>query len=333
MSELVCYFCEHIGRSDNLRKHCNAKHSRIDVIDRVMANGLKFRCDTERPTLLVSLKAEGSKENCGYCFDCHTQISMPTGQCPNKVAVIQRHQCRTIKPRTKHGEVTHTPSMSIPAPTGKRTEDDLKAIGKVFAGLKDECRAVWELDVPAYDEDTNTDFKRSDVNILKGITMMAEKIKADANTATAAPGGFSVERLMEEYSMSRNGMKKATRGKALRENYTGHHDRAKADADDDDEEVIYIKEQEDKEWLYGALDMLVAPPKKKDDRELEEAKAALDQLTLSNSDLSSQLLQISSANASHYRSLCEKEEQNRQLLARIQSLEALVNKQDEITHL
>lgn len=329
MGEVVCYFCEHTGRSDNLRKHCNAKHSRIDVIDKVLANGLKFRCDTERPTLLVSLKAEGSKDNCGYCFDCHTQISMPGGQCPNKVAIIQRHQCRTIKPRTKHGEVTHTPSMSIPAPTGKRTEDDIKAIGVVFAGLKDQCREVWELDVPAYDDDTNTDFKRSDVNILKGIKMMAEKIKADHGN-TAAPSAFSVERLMEEYSMSRNAMKKATRGKALRENHKAHHDRAKLDADEDDEEVIYIKEQEDKEWLFGALDMLAAPPKKKEDKELEEAKAELDRLTVTNSDLIRDLRQVTATAMSESKRLSEQQEQNRALLARIQQLEA--NQTDTIDH-
>ena len=96
---------------------------------------------------------------------------------------------------------------------------------------------------------------------------------------------------------------------------------------------MYIKEQEDKEWLFNALDILAAPPKKEGSKELEEAEEELRQMTLANSSLTLQYEQVRRAAESHYRGLSEAEERNRQLIERVKQLEAqLAAKTDTIEH-
>jgi hypothetical protein len=156
MSSEVCYFCEHTARSDNLRKHCKSVHTADQVVEKLLANGLKFRRDTDRPSLLVSLKAEGSAENCGYCFDCHSKITVLRGA-KNPLGAIQRHQCREVKPRTKKvaaavggaGVTTVTPISYV-----KLTEDDFKKRINAATGAFPNVISEGPMET-LYDDDSN----------------------------------------------------------------------------------------------------------------------------------------------------------------------------------
>jgi hypothetical protein len=140
----------------------------------VLANGLKFRRDAERPNLLVSLKTEDSKENCGYCFDCYTPIPMPSGQCPNKLAVIQRHQCKTFKERPKRPATGVT--VAPPAPTSKLSEDDLK-----------EFKKLLDFDIELT-EDLTVDFKKSRSNMMTAMRNASTAMKSSTSPAASWRG-------------------------------------------------------------------------------------------------------------------------------------------------
>jgi hypothetical protein len=339
-----CYFCvlesDTIGgpRSDALRRHCKAAHTAADIVDRELPNGYRFRRDTDRPNLLISLKTEGSKENCGYCFDCHTQIPMPRGQCPNKVAYIQQHQCREVKPRAKRTVVSGgagTATISVPvAPSYKLTEERISEYHKLITpDFKDILPALHTMGIREVDESLNVDIKRSEANIYKALAMTLQGLKeaqAAKSATVSTSGGLSMDWLFSQYAIHCNAAKSASRAKLLRNHYKEHHDTAEADAADD-EDTIYIKEEQDKDWLFGLLDVAIGP--KKGSKELEEANAMLDQNDITISDLRSELSTARQNAAGHYTAVIRLEDDNRLLRTQLEALlREKAEQTDTITH-
>jgi hypothetical protein len=340
----LCYFCvleteskEKDGvRSDALRKHCVAKHTAADVVDKVLPNSYKFRRDTDRPNLLLSLKTEGSKENCGYCFDCHTQIPMPSGQCPNKIAYIQQHQCREVKPRAKRtvvsGGAGAASIIAQVAPIHKLTEERIneyhKLITEDFRTIMPALRTmgIWEAN-----EAGTVDLKRSEANIYKALVMTTQGLKdnyAAKSTTVSTTGGFIIENLLDEYAIQCNKAKFASRGRLLRDHYKQHHDKAEAEAAED-EDSIYIKSEVDKEWLFDLWDVFIAP-KKIDSTELFDSQKALDQLTMAHSDMKAQLYAVTQNAIQSNIEINRLQEENRKMRTLNESL--IREKIDTINH-
>ena len=338
-----CFFCaldsdtDGGPRTDALRKHCVAKHTAADIVDKVLFNGYQFRRDTDRPNLLISLKTEGSKENCAYCFDCHTQITMPTGQCPNKVAYIQQHQCREVKTRAKRTVVSvGAGTVSVPVtPSYKLTEERIAEYHKLITpDFKDILPALHTMGIREVDEALNVDLKRSEANIYKALVMTLQGLKeaqaAKSATVSTSGGGLSIDWLFSQYAIHCNAAKSASRAKLLRNHYKQYHDSAEADAADD-EDTIYIKEEQDKKWLCDLLDVAIVP--NNGSKELEEANALLDEQTLLISDLKSELTTARQNATGHYTAVIRLEDDNRLLRTQLETLlRQKAEQTDTITH-
>lgn len=303
MSE-VCYYCEYTGRSDAMRRHCKSLHHCGDVIDNVLANGLRFRRDTDRPNLLVSLKTEGSKENCGYCFDCHTQIPMPGGQCPNKLAVIQRHQCKTFKERPKR--ITTAKGVTVvaaPAPSFKLTEDDLK-----------EFKKVLDFDIELAD-DLTVDFKKSRSNMMTAMRKASTAIKS--STEPAASWKAISNKLGEALPAKFSKLFHQRINEGIASAY---------DFQDDDDEPI-DEDNEIKDIIVAVIQTAMAPKQTIDlSSRVKELEDEIELKTVTMSDLVASERVTAQTALSNYRALLEAE-------ARIRDLEAQMREQaDKISH-
>lgn len=300
-------------RSDALRRHCKAKHSCSDVVDKMLANGYKFRRDVDRSNLLVSLKTEGSKDNCGYCFDCHTQITMPAGQCPNKLAVIQRHQCRVVKERKKRS-TTPTPTGKFVGPVApfyKLTEEDLK-----------EFKKVLDFDIEVND-DLTIDFKKSRGNLLTAMRTATQALKDAKETGPSiswkAIATKCQDALPSKYS------------RILRQRIV---DGLRMATDFADEEEGIDEDEEHKAVLVGLIHTaLDSKPTIDLTARVLDLEAALDKQTIATTDMANSERVAREAALAHYKTVCNLEAQNRQLQSRLQQLEAQLKEQtDKITH-
>jgi len=186
----ACFFCDFTGRSDNRRRHCKAFHTAEDVIGRKLANNLCFRRDTERDDLLVSLKAEGSRMNCGYCFACNSEVDVPMGT-PNALGKIQNHSCREHKERKKKGTTTEMPTRTPTAPSSclRITEDEMNRLNKEVIPFETE-----------YHDDLEMDLKKSYENFQAVIKKTVKQVKTLESAPQIATGGGMLSQVQTVFS-------------------------------------------------------------------------------------------------------------------------------------
>lgn len=321
MSIEVCYFCEHTARSDNLRKHCKSVHSADQVVEKLLANGLKFRRDTDRPTLLVSLKAEGSADNCGYCFDCHSKIKVLRGA-KNPLGSIQRHQCREVKERTKKvvttGSTTVTP---VAVSYVKLTEDDFtKRINKtIFPNVISEGPTE-----VLYDDDGDLILPATLTYFLDQVEKLYKAHQALKEApATAAVSPSSTLNMVVSSHRSAKSIRSFVK-EQKRRSYL-------ADPEDynSDDESLGIQHAA----LSALMDKAVAAPAVSA-AEVSARDKQIDELTAALTDCQSQARTYQSNAIGYYKELQTVYEEKRQLEARNRVLEAkLAAQAEKIEHL
>ena len=168
----TCYFCEFVGRSDNRRRHCISHHTAASVTAHKLPNNLTFKRDTENANIVICLKADGNRMNCGYCFDCQTEIVIVNG-CPNPLGKIQSHSCRERKERKKK-DTTVEMGARVPVTTSciRLTEDDYTKMTKEVI--------AFEID---YEENLDVNLKKTHENFQNAVKRTVKQLK----TIEAAP--------------------------------------------------------------------------------------------------------------------------------------------------